>query len=98
MVATDLHEVARLEGADHLVEEVEDVCRALVAELLGNSMGWCRDDFMVAGSSAGEPGAARAGGLPRGREHREVQLLVELDELALRGGGEQFAAMVVSAR
>ena len=26
MVATDLHEVARLEGADHLVEEVEDVC------------------------------------------------------------------------
>lgn len=53
-------------------------------------MGWWRDDFMVAGSSAGEPGAARAGGLPRGREHREVKLLVELDELALRGGGEQF--------
>jgi len=42
---------------------------------------------MVAGSSAGEPGAARAGGLPWGREHLEVKLLVELEELALRGGG-----------
>lgn len=34
VVATDLHEVARLEGLDHLVQEVEEERGALVAESL----------------------------------------------------------------